>query len=324
MNLVTIETKDFGTFHVDNDNMHLFWYFVFERQNVYYRRFVEKLPKPWTEDRILNEFKFTNVHRELDRTTVWYHENIAGYPISGKCRFPKGFGMKDVIFATFVHRLFNNIHIMAIILPYLRLKTYDRDKIFNLIDKERQSGVSVFTSAHMTTGVRYAGSPDKLVNIIHLIDLIHQSIDDICHLIMSVSNLEELYKASTRIQGFGPFLGYQFILDIINSGIHKFSHEDFVVAGPGCKRGIRHIFPNANEISNDNAMRFLRSRQHKYFEKYNYNYQFLDSLGGKEVGIHLGNIENCLCEFQKYHRAYTGVGQPRNRYIYGEQNAVHN
>ena len=34
------------------------------------------LPAPWTDDRILRDYYFTNVYRELDKTTVWFRENV--------------------------------------------------------------------------------------------------------------------------------------------------------------------------------------------------------------------------------------------------------
>ncbi len=296
---------------VNQENLQLFWYFACERQNIYWNRFVLKKPAPWTFDPVLSAFKFTNCYRQLDRTTIWYHQNIGGYPETG---FPKQFKNKekDVVFATFVHRLFNRIETMAPILPYLTLKEFNLDTVTAVIEGLRTQGQNVFTSAHLTTGVRFGGYDDKLYNIMHLIKLIHESIDEIYKNIKSSKSLEELFWQVRKVQGFGPFLGYQMILDIINSGIMPFSPDDFTVAGPGCKRGIRHIFPVMNF---EDALMYLRKNQHKHLEKFGLEFKFLEEFGGKKMGLHLGNIENLNCEYSKFYKAVNGIGRPRNKFI---------
>ena len=39
-------------------NLKEFFYWMYERQNIWYRRFVAKKERPWTKDKILNEYKF--------------------------------------------------------------------------------------------------------------------------------------------------------------------------------------------------------------------------------------------------------------------------
>lgn len=287
----------------DKFNMHLFWYWVTERKNIWWRRNIEKIPPPWTSDEILRTYKFTNVERELDKTTIWYHDNIGTLPTE-----------KDVIFGTFTHRLFNKIETMEMLLPYMQVKTFNHKKVTKLLMDKRSKGFNVFTSAHLTTGVRFAGSPDKLVNILYLVDLIHKDIDNVYESIKTSESMEDLYNRTRKVNGFGPFLGFQFILDMINCRICNFDHDDFVMWGPGAKRGVRLIFPDTS-IGFEEGLRFLRDNQHYFFDKYGYGYMFSKELGGKERGIHLGNIENCSCEFSKFYKAYTGTGRPRNRYI---------
>jgi hypothetical protein len=303
---------------INQNNLQLFWYFVCERQNVYWNRFVLKKDPPWTFDPVLSGYKFTNCYRELDRTTIWYHQNIGGYPTS-RTNFPSQFKgkEKDVIFATFVHRLFNRIETMQPILPYLTLKTFNMKAVTAIIEGLRQQGQNVFTSAHLTTGVRFGGYDDKLYNIMHLIKLIHESIDEIYENIMSSNSLEELFWEVRKVQGFGPFLGYQTILDIINSGIKNFSIDSFTVAGPGCKRGIRHVFP---DMPFEDALMYIRKNQHKHLKKFGLEFKFIEEFGGEKFGLHLGNVENLFCEFSKFYKAVNGIGRPRNRFIQTDNN----
>jgi len=51
--------------------------YIFERHNIYKKKEILKLPQPWTDDEVLQRFRFTNVRRELDRESVWLIENIS-------------------------------------------------------------------------------------------------------------------------------------------------------------------------------------------------------------------------------------------------------
>jgi len=61
---------------VNMEHLDDYWYFVCERQNIYWRRVVEKQPAPWTDDPILREYKFTNIERTLDRNTLLMIDEI--------------------------------------------------------------------------------------------------------------------------------------------------------------------------------------------------------------------------------------------------------
>ena len=75
-----------------------FFMFARERHNIYLRR-QQGLPRPWTDDHILNTCRFTNVYRELDKTTVWFRERVRE-PLRSK---------PEVLLATVLFRWFNRI-----------------------------------------------------------------------------------------------------------------------------------------------------------------------------------------------------------------------
>jgi len=69
-----------------------------ERHSIHLRRQAGK-PWPWTEDPILQQFRFCNVYREKDRTTIWLRDNIRERLRSSP----------DVLLATVLFRWFNRI-----------------------------------------------------------------------------------------------------------------------------------------------------------------------------------------------------------------------
>jgi hypothetical protein len=69
------------------------------REAIYLKR-TQGLPPPWSDDPILRHYKFTNVDRELDATTVWFAANV---------RDPVADEPVDVLRCTVIFRLFNRI-----------------------------------------------------------------------------------------------------------------------------------------------------------------------------------------------------------------------
>lgn len=288
---------------VDEAKAHLFYYWMYERQNIYYRRHVEKRPAPWTDDPILQTYKFTNVHRCLDRTTIWYHDHVEKLP-----------GRRSIMFGTFVHRIFNNIPTMEMVLPYLEMTAWESEKVFHILDSVRRQGAQIWTKVHMTTGVAFAGSHDKLVNILHLLNLIHGQMPEIESRLDASTDLASLYQAVRKVNGFGPFLAYQAALDLVNAGLYPYSLDEFTVAGPGCKRGVRLVIPDSADCTPEEGVELLRRWQWDRFRQYRFQYRYLPEMGGEERGIQLSDVENSCCEFQKYNRAYEGKGRPKNKY----------
>src|SRR5690242_9195551 len=54
----------------------LYWIFAARRQEAFERR-LAGLPRPWSEDRIIQEFKFCNVYRAADRVSQYLIRTIA-------------------------------------------------------------------------------------------------------------------------------------------------------------------------------------------------------------------------------------------------------
>ena len=72
---------------------------MFERQMIWKRRFLDQAPRPWTEDPILRDYKFTNVYRELDRNSQWQIRNIL---------LDDSLSLTDLVWKMMVFRYFNN------------------------------------------------------------------------------------------------------------------------------------------------------------------------------------------------------------------------
>jgi hypothetical protein len=58
------------------EEINRFCYWQEEREIIRLQKEESNLPPPWTDDPILQEFKFCQVFREDDRTTRWFRTHI--------------------------------------------------------------------------------------------------------------------------------------------------------------------------------------------------------------------------------------------------------
>src|SRR4051812_41002557 len=78
-----------------------YWRFAARRQDVYYGRLVGA-PPPWTDDPVINEFKFTNSYRAADRVSQFLIRHVIyqdAMPLTPE----------DVFFRIVLYKLFNRI-----------------------------------------------------------------------------------------------------------------------------------------------------------------------------------------------------------------------
>jgi len=61
---------------LNNKNFEIFWQYINQRHIIYKKKTIQKLSPPWTENKILNEYKFTNVFRDLDPGTKYVIDKI--------------------------------------------------------------------------------------------------------------------------------------------------------------------------------------------------------------------------------------------------------
>ena len=75
-----------------------FWYFASERQKIWYKKMIGQNP-PYTDDQILQEYKFCNAYRVLDRVSQYLLKNVI---YNGKEYLDK-----DMIFRIILFKIFN-------------------------------------------------------------------------------------------------------------------------------------------------------------------------------------------------------------------------
>jgi hypothetical protein len=272
--------------------------FIKERHLIYLKK-TAGFPRPWTEDSILRDYKFTNIFRELDRGTVWYREHIrepyANHP--------------ELFFNTCVYRFFNYFPTAEKI---GFIDDYDPNGLETLLRVERAQKNKIFTSAHMLTGTL---GGDKITQAVWKIFLPiwnnRQNLEP-----CPGSTLKEAFERF-KTPGMGPFLRYEVITDLRHTRYLSNASDirTWANCGPGAMRGgdrvcgvYEHKTPNKFRPEQYiQIMQFLLKLSPKYLE---------DSVPVMEMR----DIEHSLCEYDKYARARLGEGRLRAHYVpYVEQ-----
>ncbi|ELZ88253.1 hypothetical protein C453_01715 [Haloferax elongans ATCC BAA-1513] len=292
---------------LDEESLDLFWQFIGERQKVWYRRVVEGRPAPWTGDEILQEYRFTNVYRELDPGTQYVIQDILEEDAS----------RRDKIFNVMIYRLIGRLETHEY-LGFQSLDSFDAAEFEEQLKHRRDElGETVFTGAYMVSGYNQMGSSDKVENVAALFEEITDETTSFDN-ILSTRSMKGAYDLIRSQPGFGNFLSYQVIVDLLypvdyydGGSVLPFSPDDWSSPGPGAQKGLNQLVTEFNGFTRLDVMRWLRQNQQKEFDRLDLEFPYLETEDGGRLELSLANIQNCLCEFYKYHKILHSNGRAR-------------
>lgn len=300
-----------------SNRLDLFWRFICERQWIWHRRIVQELPPPWTDDTTLQRERFTNVYRELDPGTRYVIEHVL------ECQAPR----PDKVFNVMLYRLMGRSDTHAA-LGFQFLLTFDPIEMEHSLKALRSAGRPPFTAAYMVSAYSSMGSSDKIENVARLFEVLHAHFGDFFGRIDGCSTAAEVHGALSAAYGFGNFLAYQVLVDLLyplriygNRGLLPFSHDDWSSPGPGARRGIELLLRPDTIRPYLEVMRWLRDHQQTEFVRLGLNFPYLRDADGKPIAISLANIQNCLCEFHKYIKISEGTGRGRRKFMTASREA---
>lgn len=268
---------------------------IYERQLIWYRRMILKLPQPWTDDPVLSTWRFTNSYRELDRGTIYCHAVVIQPTMT----------LEEVLLRLVTYRIFN------------RVSTFDkifRPVSYGLTDSIPWSGIRealselhktdpIFTGAHTVSSYQnIKGDASKADKIIEFLEEFYSRLKDIADEVRALKgSMRELHKYLQQFDGIGDFLAYEIVSDLAYTDLVDFDENQWANAGPGCKAGLSLLYPN--RTSDMTSMVDLQNQQGRYF----------NSMGMTQLAlitppvVHstwltLRNIEGGCCEYYKYDR----------------------
>lgn len=265
-----------------------YWRFAAARQAIYLGRLAGS-PLPWTDDEILLAHRFTNVFRASDRVSQYLIRDV----ISGG---PHPRDAADVVFRILLFKIFNKErtwqHLEARVGQVSRT-TYRFKSFCAALDEAAARG-PIYSAAYLMPPPKL-GEQRKHANHLRLLELMMR--DGIVTQILAARSLREVYEALLSYPGVGPFLAFQYAIDLNYSDLLAFDENDHVVAGPGARDGIRKCFGREAAGVEADVIRYVTDAQDEHFKRLGLSFP---GLFGRP--LHLIDAQNLFCEVDKYAR----------------------
>lgn len=268
-----------------------------ERYNIKLRRDSGQ-PWPWSNDPIFQEWRFTNVFREDDRTTTWFRENIRS----------KLTGLR-LLEATVIFRWFNRVTTGEIVKDLL-LDGWNKAEA-----ERRLRYVSpVVTGAYMI----------KTFNDLNKLDGILLAVDGALPCLPKYlpnwgDSLEKAWSDLKQIHFLGGFMAHEIVQDLRYTHILENAKDvnTWGHLGPGAARGMGWVTVGDEDeftMSPKEQREMLALMQQLLEMSRDPNH-----WPAEWPKWELHQVEFGLCEFSKYNRAKRGIRQKR-RYEVSREN----
>ena len=284
--------------HELRERLDTYFYWIHERETIRLNKEVEQKPPPWTDDSILQKFKFCQVFREDDRTTRWFRTHIRD-PYRDD---------PEVLMATVIFRWFNYIETGRTLVKNKLHLEWDRKKAIEEITKQNKW----VTGAYI---VKTPNRMDKVTGVAECISHMWGDREKLVEKILETNSLEKSWNILRDYPYMGPFMAYEVITDLRHTYLLR-DAEDILTwanAGPGAMRGLNRLagrelgFCKRSHPWNEE----MRNLWEISRDKLNPNLIDLDKFEMRE-------IEGGLCEFDKYSRILNEEGRTRSVYKYNE------
>lgn len=265
--------------------LELLQYWVEERESIRLKKEAGE-KKPWTTDPILQSFRFCNVRREDDKVTKWFAENWRDTLYQDEPNF---------IPAIILGRTINWPDTLEKIgFPRVWDRLAYQVRLQDLIDADEK----VWTGAYMIT----AGPPGvtKAEWVTGNADVYFRDASYLRS--MEGGTLEEAWRMLQEYPCVGPFIAGQVVADLKHTRVLTTASDwwDWAAVGPGSARGLNRLFdrPVKDKVGQQQGLEEMR----------------LVREMAKLNALHLQDVQNCLCEFDKFMRVRLGEGRPRASY----------
>lgn len=306
----------------------LFFETMYERQMIWKRRFIDGKERPWTEDKFLRDFKFTNVYRELDRSSQYQIKTIM---LDGSLN------LTNLVWKLMVYRFFNNpetfssIHAQKWKNGIPDYNQYNEDEFAEFVAAIRRDGKNPFTTAYLINSMAAPKQSRDYCYTRVTIPALHAAVPKIIAVAKTSKSPEEIISVLLTLSSVAGFIAHEFYQDFTylpryaGKTLMRWTQNDFTNVGPGASVGIRLIFPSLKGQGQKEGIYRLKEMAKEQLDAIakekgepmpylawnaaEQKYYITD-----ECNITLHQIEMWLCEFQKYWKMIIGEGKQRSKF----------
>lgn len=244
-------------------------------------------------DSIIATYRFCNVRRNDDRVTKFvlaWLESFDAHPW----------------FAAVVARLFNNEPTLHAIRDYV--SPFRPREMRKVLHARKAANEKNFNAAYIVST-----NGQAMDKVDYVIDVVLQPLWEKRVAISKAlegATLEQAHELLMRQQGLGSFMAAQVLADVKYLEPRRWKDfHTFAASGPGSKRGLNRVLGFAPNTPFRESI--FRSRLLELRKKVN---DCLAEKYGWEEHLTAQDLQNCLCEFDKYERVRLGEGRPKQIY----------
>lgn len=269
-------------------------------------------PPPWSDDPILTEYRFCNVRRRDDRVSKWLLSNVLDRM--------DHYELWTFLQWTAICRWINWPPTLGPVLVagYIQPDKINYAGIAKLIEGRRGQDLKAWTGAYIIRAPSTRGGYGGYSKANFVVDVcIRRGMETVKSELMREFTKQrkplmcsDIHTILSTIPNWGSFMAGQVVADWTYTDLLKDAADLYTWApmGPGSRRGYNRMLGNP-----------LKHPQPSQVVWNNTLHDWLDRIV-LELGpayaetLTLHDVQNCLCEFDKYERCRLGEGRPRARY----------
>lgn len=281
-----------------------FYSYAIERERIRLRKAAGE-SWPWTRNEILRTYKFTNVRREHDATSVALrkiyeqHQHAPREQVLLNCALARYFGTAEWTQAAGWQRDFTS---------------RTRERLEGLAEIRLSGGLRVFTGAYIVPNCGYEEPKHQFV-----LRRCIKEMWDCRHVVLShmhAGSWQVTIEHLCRLMGWGPFMAKEVTLDTMYFS-STWAHSDactggalrsvpldywtWTPIGPGALRGLARVFAKPRRQVGLEDLLLLHDAQGEHWPP----------QWGRLAPT---DVQFALCEFDKFERVRLGEGKPRSLY----------
>jgi hypothetical protein len=269
----------------------LYWKFASKRQQAFEAR-VAGGSGPWSDDRILREYKFCNVFRASDR--------VSQYMIRDVAYLDDDSSPEDRLFQIVAFRTFSNIRTWDTVTYLLghspRISDLESGAFESALNRTKEINSGLYTGAFILCATDAYGRRIKHLNHVELFKDMFVSAD-LGRRLLEATSLKGVYDLLHTFPLMGDFMSYQTAIDLNYSQYINFSEDDFTQPGPGAVRGIKKVFKDLGGLTPQEVIMWMVDNQEREFARLGYDF---NGLWGRR--LHAIDAQGLFCETDKYCR----------------------
>ena len=283
-------------------------YYTNERESIRQKK-EAGLPKPWTDDPVLQQYSFTNILRRHDKTSRFLIDNY--YSRKEDCPF------EEALFNAMVFRYFGSIAYAKEVgwtsLDELKDPFRLEYKLLDAVSAVRKRGEKPFTAAYVVTNAGLS-LPKEQVVINHFL----------MPFLRHFPTLKKIWEEDSKparwrplaeymvqnVNGCGAFMAKEILQDVTYTHVlHGYRDRDeWTPMGPGAIRGMNRILGEPLTSSKGKDLNAVRKLREILMENFKPHMLVVSS----EFDLH--SVQFALCEIDKMLRTRNKEGRPKRKY----------